>query len=141
MVLAGVSHSVRELTNPHISLTHLSLCRSMRFCRHGFLCVLCVCDILGWLSDSRGQGLCEERGFIKAEKQPALHHRLRTTIVTPPPPRFLCSSPSSLLPCLLFVLFLLLPAFLLLQSLPALLSLPPPFILVPEDEARSVSRG
>lgn len=140
MVLAGVSHSVRELTNPHISLSHLSLCRSMRFCRHGFLCVLCVCDILGWLSDSRGQGLCEERGFSKAEKQPALHHRLRTTIVTPPP-RFLCSSPSSLLPCLLFVLFLLLPAVLLLQSLPALLSLPPPFILVPEDEARSVSRG
>lgn len=86
MVLAGVSHSVRELTNPHISLTHLSLCRSMRFCRHGFLCVLCVCDILGWLSDSRGQGLCEERGFSTAEKQPALHHRLRTTIVTPPAP-------------------------------------------------------
>lgn len=112
----------------------------MRFCRHGFLCVLCVCDILEWLSDSRGQGLCEERGFSKAEKQPVLHHRLRTTIVIPLP-RFLRSSPFFLLPCLLFLLFLLLPAFLLRQSLPALLSLPSPFILVPEDEEHSVSRG
>lgn len=108
-----------------------SLCRSIPFCRHGLLCLLSVCDILGWLPDSWGQGLGEERAFSDTERQPALHHRLRTTIVTLPSfsslLSFLCTStspfPSSALTCL--------PSS---SLLPILLFLPPPFLVLENEE-------